>query len=302
LTRILILGVMLGTGAAVGWLHSHAPLDRAQGTDARFVPRPEVARVASLGFRALVADYYWIQAVQVVGAETSDPGRHADLIGRLVDVVTTVDPWVSHPYRFAANWMVRDAKQVRHANRLLERAIEHHPDDWRGYFYLGFNHFFYLNESVLAADRIEQAALLEGAPSYLARLAARLRAGTAGLDTAAAFLSEMAESTQDPQARRQYDAALLEIEAERRARVLDEARERYVKARGRDIEAVEDLVTGFWAVLPGIPPDPYGEGWKLSDEGRIVSVHLGRRYEPWMHENDLKRRKIIEIEQGGAES
>ena len=33
-------------------------------------PRPEVARASSLGFDGVLADYYWLQAVQIVGAAT----------------------------------------------------------------------------------------------------------------------------------------------------------------------------------------------------------------------------------------
>ena len=53
-------------------------------------------------------------------------GRN-ELIGRLIDVVTTLDPWVGHPYRFAALWMTDDESAVRKANELLERGIAHHP-------------------------------------------------------------------------------------------------------------------------------------------------------------------------------
>lgn len=298
MNRMVAWGVTLIAIAAVGLVHARAPLERRADDDSRFIPRPDVARVASLGFQPLVANFYWMQAVQVVGAEPRNPAKHADLLGRLIDVVTTVDPWVGHPYRFAAHWLTETPEQVRFANRLLERAIEHHPDDWRQYFYLGFNHFFYLDDSERAADRIEEASTKEGAPIYLVRLAARLRAGTAGLETASALLSELVQSTEDPKARHHYEAALLEIETERRARVLDEARVRFKEARGRDIRSVDELA----AVLPRMPEDPYGDGWKLADDGRIVAVHLGRRYEPWMHENDRKRREIIEIEMGSGES
>ena len=38
-----------------------------------FVPEPEHARLSSLGFDAVVADYYWLQALQLVGG---DARRH----------------------------------------------------------------------------------------------------------------------------------------------------------------------------------------------------------------------------------
>jgi hypothetical protein len=286
----LLVGIALAV-LSVGILHSQLPATSRADSDASFVPRPDVARVASLGFRPLVADIYWMQAVQVVGAELVNPARHAPLIGKLVDVVTTVDPWVGHPYRFAAHWLTTDLEQVRFANRLLERAVTYHPDDWRNWFYLGFNHFFYLEDHPAAAEALERASELEGSPTYLKRLVARLKADTAGLETAAVLLSELVRESEDPMAKAQYEAALLEIETERAARFLDEARETYRERNGRDIRRVEDLAEGPAAVLRALPPEPHGREWTLDDQGRIVSTYTKRRYEPWIHANDLKRRE-----------
>lgn len=286
----LLAGIVLAV-LSVGLLHTTLPATSRADTDASFVPRPEVARVAALGFRPLVADIYWMQAVQVVGAELVNPAKHAPLIGKLVDVVTTVDPWVSHPYRFAAHWLTTDLEQVRFGNRLLERAVAYHPDDWRNWFYLGFNHFYYLEDHPAAAEAMERASELKGSPFYLKRLVARLKADTAGIETAEVLLSELVRTTEDPMAKAQYEAALLEVETERAARFLDEARETYRERAGRDIERVEDLAQGPHAVLRALPPEPHGREWTLDDRGRIVSTYLKRRYEPWIHGNDRERRE-----------
>jgi hypothetical protein len=299
------LGLLLGlalTAAAVSAVHGRVPVEPRADRDARFVPRPEVARIASLGFQALVADIYWMQAVQVVGAETSNPARHGPLLGRLVDVVTTVDPWVGHPYRFAAHWMIGSPEEVRFANRLLERSLVYHPDDWRNYFYLGFNRFFYLGDNQGAAEALDRAAGLPGAPTYLARLVARLRADTAGLDTSATFLAELARTTEEPQARAQYEAALQEIETERRARFLDQAQEEFRRRAGRELANIDELVLGPHAVLEGLPDEPHGDVWELTDDGRIVSGRLRRRYEPFVHENDLRRRESWRAQAEDGES
>jgi tetratricopeptide (TPR) repeat protein len=272
----LLASSLLLTAAVHGRMpiRSHAELGEP------FVPRPEVARATALGFNAVLSDYYWLRAVQIVGA-AARPEDHATLLGRLIDVVTTLDPWVGHPYRFAAVWLVDSQESVREANRLLQRGIEHHPDDWRQPFYVGFNHYYYLGENEAAADAMERAATLEGSPRYLPRLVARLRAGSAGLETAAAFLTELARSAPDGFAKAEYEKALDEIETERRARVLDAAREAWRRRHGRDIERVADLVEGPEPVLRALPPELHGWEWVLDEAtGRIVSSWYGRRYEP----------------------
>ena len=240
---------------------------------------PEFAKLGAVGFKTLLSDWYWLQAVQYIGTNHRPVGL-GERVGNLIDVVTTLDPWVDHPYRFAAVWMIDDAQSVRKANRLLERGIEHRPEGWRNRYYKAFNHFFYLGENAEAAETLEPVIGAEGAPLYLAPLVARLRSSAAGdLDVASAFLREMIESTPDEDLRLKYEFSLLEIDAERAARFLDDAREEFKKRHGRDIERVEELVEVEPKVLLKLPPEPHGEGWQLDDQGRIVSSYYRFRYE-----------------------
>ncbi len=284
--------VALAVGACVAIVAADArvPDEPAQLREESFVADPQTLQLASLGFDALVADLHWMRAVQIVGSKEGAAGR-SSLIGALLDVVTTLDPWVGHPYRFAAIWMKDDETAVRQANALLRRGIAHHPGDWRNYFYLGFNHFFYLDEQAEAAAALEPAIRLHGAPPYLARLVARLKSEQGGLDAAAAFLGEMLHDA-PPIERRAYQKALDEIETERRARFLDAARAEYVRRHQRDIQTVGDLVRG--GVLRALPEVPLGGGWAISAEsGQIVSERARFRYEVKL--DATNRRQLAEF-------
>jgi hypothetical protein len=295
-----------GAGSALGiavaclavWLTHARILHPPRAVQAeRFVPRPEVAKAAALGFHALVADGYWMQAVQVVGGSGGNPVRHAPLIARLIDVVTTLDPWVDHPYRFAANFLIDNEERVRFANRLLERGIAHHPDDWRNHFYLGFNHFFYLKDSAAAADALERAGALPGSPLYLKRLVARLRADSGGLETAQTLLEEMLRESPDEHAQAQFREALREVETERRARILDEAQARFREHAGRDLRSVDELVRGPHAVLAALPPEPNGRSWALDPRtGTIESTYYGHRYAPVSMSDEYRVGRIVELQ------
>jgi hypothetical protein len=260
-----------------------------------FVPRPEQARLFALGFDALVSDYHWLQAVQVVGSERMGIGSRAALIARLVDVVTIVDPWVDHPYRFGAVWLTDSIEAVRWANRILQRGIAYHPTDWRNRHYLGFNHFYYLADDTRAAEVLEPAVGMPGAPRYLGSLVAKLRLQRGGLETAASFLATLVESTDDEFARAEYLKSLDEIETERSARRLDRARAEYRRRTGRDIQSVADLLLGSPPVLRALPPaHPHFPDfrWELDPEtGEIVSSFYGARYAPRIHEADAPRRE-----------
>ena len=285
LVRVLVL---LGAVGVTGWAHARLPDRTRVDLGEEFVPTPRVARMASFGFEALIADYYWLQAVQVAGAAETIGVDEAAHLGRLVDVVTTLNPQVDHPYRFAAVWLTHSREQVLEGNRLLEKAIAHHPDDWRNPFYLGFNHFYYLSDFTAAAASLEQAVGLAGTPAWVPRLVARLKSQQGDIDVAAVFLRERLEQTDDEEEAARISTALDEIEIEYKARMLDRARAAYRQLAGRDIQDVGDLVRDPYRVLERLPspepdalPPPLRRGsiWEFDDEDRIVSSYLGSRYE-----------------------
>jgi hypothetical protein len=285
------VGVLVLAAAIAGAVAIQGSIDvppRAERGDA-FVPRPEVARLSALGFATALADYYWLQAVQIVGGSRR-PEDHGTVLGRYVDVVTTLDPHVGHPYRFAAVWLTGSQADVRHANMLLRRSFDPHPEEWRNRFYLGFNHFYYLAEWEEASQWLEAASRLRGAPPYLGRLAARLRAQEGGLDVAEAMIRELARASEDPWRRESYEEMLAEIETERRARLLDAARAAFRARHGRDLSRVDELLAGPEPILRRIPREPHGAGWAIDPETRqIVSTHYGRRYQPLRDGPEMRR-------------
>jgi len=246
------------------------------------VPSPEQAKLLALGFEPVLADYYWVQALQLVGGARGHLGERADTVGDLIDVVTTLDPWVDHPYRFAALWLNESPEQVARGNALLQRGIERHPEEWRNRFYLGFNQFYYQGRNATAADTLAPAAELPGAPAYLGALVARLRAEGGGLDVAAAFLAQRARDARDEGLRATYRESLAEIETERRARGLDAARARFVERHGRYVGSARELWAGPLRVIeraPSAHPEYDGAFWMLDeDTGEIVSSYYGKRY------------------------
>ena len=153
-SRNLLLRLVLCAGILTATFAAHAPLaqhEKAIEQRELWVPDPQVARVASLGFHNVVSDYHWLQALQIVGGSPSDPAQHGPLLGKLIEVVTTLDPWVDHPYRFATLWMTDSLESVRKADAIMERGIAHHPDEWRNPFYQGVNRLLFLADETGAA-------------------------------------------------------------------------------------------------------------------------------------------------------
>jgi hypothetical protein len=138
---------------------------------------------------------------------------------------------------------------------------------------------------------------------------ARLRSESSDIDTAEVFLSQLVAEAPDPVSQSEYQAALDEIDIERRARHLDRARKAYYKLNGRDVDSVWDLTKGTHAVLDQIPTpwpaslpaamvSPEYE-WELdSERDRFVSTYYGHRYELTFHPGD--RKKIESWKQSAA--
>ncbi len=305
----MLLGLVMLT-ATYGF-HRQMPYVAPAERDEVFLPKPNLMKLASFGFDAVISDYYWIQALYKVGGTKQRPKEYASYVAKIIDVVTTLDPYVGHPYRFAAIWLVDSKKSVRMGNDLLRRGIEYHPDDWRNHFYLGFNQFYYLDENEKAAESLERCIQLEGSPAYLPRLVARLKSQNASLETAAIFMTEMSRSTKSEEERAVYRSALDEIEVETKARFLDRARESYIKLFGRDIESVEDLTTGEHPMLSQLPqPEPdelppalrKGDLWVIDPKTeKITSTYYGRRYKVNVRASDYEMEDEDSEGTGGGE-
>ena len=280
--------------ALTGVAHGNMDTSAAVASGELYVPDPDRARLSALGFAPVVADCYWVQTLGLVGGASENVEAHAGVIADLIELVTALDPWVDHPYRFAAVWLTRTAEEVRRANRLLHRAIAYHPKDWRNRFYLGYNHFFYLEENERAAQVLEPAVAMRGAPLYLGAFVSRLRADGGSLETAAAYLLELTRSAPDEYSRAEYLKAYDEIETERRARYLDEARVAFWERHGRDIRTPDELWRGPGRVIQGAPPaHPHFPGfvWLLDEASdEIVSSFYGSRYRLHIHRLDAERR------------
>ena len=286
--------LLLAAAATTGW--AHAGMDTSASADSAElrIPDPARAKLSALGFEPVIADYYWVRGLHMVGGMRGDVTEHGGTIGDLIELVTTLDPWVDHPYRFAAVWMTGDPSQVRRANALLSRGIAYHPDDWRNRFHLGYNRFFYLQDNAAAADVLEPAIRMQGAPNYLGAFVARLRADGGDLENAAFFLERLIEDAADEYVEAEYLKALDEIVTERRARYLDGARVEFRRRHGRDIRVPEDLWSGDRRVIQRAPPPhPHfpGFAWNLDPDSReIVSSFYGARYELHIGSSDQQMR------------
>ena len=94
----------------------------------------EVMRRAALSYDALLADVYWIRALQHYGGERQKAGseRRYDLLYPLLDLATTLDPRFTVGYRFGAIFLAEPhpggAGRPDQAIALLKKGVAFNPE------------------------------------------------------------------------------------------------------------------------------------------------------------------------------
>ena len=75
-----------------------------------YVRSPEFLKRAALSYDALLADVYWIRAVQHYGGTklTTGAQKQYDLLYPLLDLTTSLDPYFTIAYRFGAIFLAEN--------------------------------------------------------------------------------------------------------------------------------------------------------------------------------------------------
>lgn len=175
-----------------------------------YLPSGKFLKPACLGFESLVADLLWIKAIGYFGGHYLTDHSYKWLY-HILDLVTTLDPLFRYPYEFGGIILALEGGNPEQSTLLLEKGIKHHPEYWRLYFYLGFNHFYYHRDFQNASLYIKKAAQLPGHPPYLPKLAASLLTTSGQKNTALSFLRQLYDNTEDEWLKQQIKGKIEDI-------------------------------------------------------------------------------------------
>ena len=238
-----------------------------------YVTAPAVVQRLALSFDAVVADLYWIRAIQYFGSTrlSADPDKDYALLYPLLDLTTSLDPKFSIAYRFGAFFLSEEkpggADRPDLAVRLLEKAIAANPGKWE---YLHDLAFLYYREGDYrtAANWFLKAAALPGSAPWLKPLAAVVLAGTGDTATSRVLWRNMLDS-EDEFMRREAERRLLQIEAIDTIAILERLIAEYSRRLGRPPSTWQDMMRA--GLLRGTPADPAGTPYVLNPStGRVT--------------------------------
>jgi tetratricopeptide (TPR) repeat protein len=246
-----------------------------------YVSSPAVLTRLALSYDAIVADLYWIRAIQHYGGTrlSNRPDKSYDLLYPLLDLTTSLDPYFTIAYRFGAFFLSEKkpggAGRPDLAIKLLSKAMAAQPDRWEYPHDIGFVHYRD-GEYGQAADWFERAAETTGAQKageradiWLRPLAANTLAAGGDTKSSRVIYEHLLDS----------EAAWLREDAARRLKKLDaidqiaelERRTHAYAQQFADGELRwEDLVrAGF---LRFVPLDPAGYPYVLNPWWGDVTV------------------------------
>ncbi|HEY6328188.1 MAG TPA: tetratricopeptide repeat protein [Blastocatellia bacterium] len=236
------------------WMDTASPRQVVSDETLFFSSGPAIKRM-SLGLDGLVADIYWMRAVQyfgnkVIAGRYSGAGGDAariDLLAPLLNIIVDLDPHHITAYRFGAIFLPEQDPQA--AIDLLNKGIERNPDDWHLYQDLGFI-YWHMGDYAKAAEVYDQGSNIEGSLWWMRDLAGFMRVKGGSRD-AAREVYEHYLNSDDPTIRSQAVFRLRLIHSLDEVDAINRLLSRYKSETGR---CPSDLkVLARWLQPAGVP-------------------------------------------------
>ncbi len=215
---LLAAGALLASaiGVQAAWL----PPRPERGLPAvLYLQSPAMARRLALSFDAVVADLYWLRALQHFGAtrlQTEGP-RTFEHLYPFLDLATSLDPRFVVAYRFGAIFLAEAPPggpgRPDLALRLLEKGVAATPERWQYFQDIGFVHYWWTGDYGKAAGAFSKGAAVAGAPWWMQSLAAVTLAEGGDRRTSRLLWRALSQSAENDWLRRDAQRRLLQLDA-----------------------------------------------------------------------------------------
>ncbi|NCC23830.1 MAG: hypothetical protein EOM25_01325 [Deltaproteobacteria bacterium] len=268
-----ILFVFLGLALLSGYMAAGlAVQEQRQGRMHRFqfdgLNLPPLALQALAGeFKGLAADYLLLGVQSFIGSNQVLDRAEWLAVARAFDQAQALDPYFEQTYLMAQGLLAWSASMPERAVRILRKAAEHRPWDWRARYYAGFNQYYFLNDYQAASESFLQAAKVPHSPEILPVLGARLAQKSGRTEWALRLLYAMLKEKETEGSR--TDEIERRIKALEGVLVLERSVADFKNRTGAWPQELEDLMSE--GVLVAFPENPYGTEWLFNPETGAVS-------------------------------
>jgi hypothetical protein len=275
LATIAIVATLLAAAAGLQIVREGLPVGRRQAERYLYVPSDVAMKRLTVAFQALVADIYWIRAIQHYGGDRLSKGGTAkyELLYPLLDITTTLDPRFTIAYRFGAIFLAEPYPggpgRPDLAIRLLEKGVRAEPRKWQYLHDIGFVHYWQYRDPRTAAVWFQRAAEVPGAPNWLKPLAGTMLIQGGDRRTSRLLWREIRESADQEWLRALAERRLLQLAALDALDRLAPLVERFA-AQADPPYTWERIVRA--GLLARVPRDPTGTPFALDPWSGAVRV------------------------------
>lgn len=159
-----------------------------------------VMRFMSPADSEFLADMLWLRALYYFGQHALTDQQYPYLMN-LLDIITDLAPRWEYPYTYGAVILGDASDTTDDAFYMIDKGLVHHPENWQLWFFKGY-YLWKDGDDLGAAEALQKAAVLPGAPVYLAELSATLLTREGQKDLALRFLEQALNMTKDPRQRK----------------------------------------------------------------------------------------------------
>ncbi|MBU2547125.1 MAG: hypothetical protein KKB20_01820 [Proteobacteria bacterium] len=236
--------------------------------EVRVVPDHRLAEILSLDHRGFLADMYFIQVSLHSGSLMWKPLKFqfdSDWAYGMMNVITDLDPKFHTAYLFSGMGLIHGLNDVKRARPILEKGMAVFPDNWELPFWIGYDHYNYLEDYETASHFLWQAFQKPNAPkAFLSMMLSALRE-SGDYERALAAMQVLIAGTTRESLKSVYQAKLIQLQ--NLAHLQKKARD-FKEKFGRWPERLDDLAAK--GLIDKIPQDPYGMTYRWKPDRRMV--------------------------------
>lgn len=280
----LALATLVAAFVALEFWRDRVYGEPAPSDSVLYVKSGEALRRLSLSFSPLLADVYWVRAVQYYGGTrlSASSTKRYDLLYPLLDITTSLDPRFNIAYRFGSIFLAENypggAGRPDLAIALLEKGFRANPARWQYLQDIGFVYYWWMGDYRRAGEWFNKAADVPGAPWWLRSLAAVTLAQGGDRQSSRRLWQALRETADNDWLRNNADLRLAQLDA------LDAIDQLTMVVR--DFTARTGAIPASWdaivqvRLLRGIPLDPTGVPYVLNAGTGDVTVGVESHLNP----------------------
>lgn len=246
-------------------------LPQEEGTT--FILPSPILRLTALDYRGLASDFMFLKALVFIGSTFERKERPRvkawewKWLYNVLDASSGLDPYFFDSYYFANANLTWEGRLIRETNTLLEKGSRYRDWDWVLPFYIGFNKYYFLNETDTASEFMMEASRRPGGSPLMADLAAKFAYKGEKTQTAIFFLEELLIRTENKGEREYYETRLESLKA---IQYLEAATATYKVKFGKAPSDLNELVAK--KLITRIPKDPYDGKYYISPDGAVKTT------------------------------